>query len=65
MRTFLFSLFDHDLYGVVQRGGSDEELAAFTEKTVSQKEANHHINDQVGDQCCIIDTENAKPAVSC
>ncbi len=45
IRTCLFSQFDHDLYGVMQRGGADEELAAFIEKTVSQKEARHHIGE--------------------
>ena len=29
IRTCLFSHFDHDLYGVLARGGSDEDLAAF------------------------------------
>jgi GTP 3',8-cyclase len=45
IRTCLFSQFDHDLYGVMQRGGSDEDLAAFIEKTVAQKEARHHIGE--------------------
>jgi cyclic pyranopterin phosphate synthase len=45
IRTCLFSQFDHDLYGVMLRGGADEELAAFIEKTVSQKEARHHIGE--------------------
>jgi cyclic pyranopterin phosphate synthase len=45
IRTCLFSQFDHDLYGVMQRGGADAELAAFIEKTVSQKEARHHIGE--------------------
>jgi cyclic pyranopterin phosphate synthase len=45
IRTCLFSQVDHDLYGVMQRGGADEELAAFIEKTVSQKEARHHIGE--------------------
>ncbi len=29
IRTCLFSHFDHDLYGVLARGGSDDDLAAF------------------------------------
>jgi GTP 3',8-cyclase len=45
IRTCLFSQFDHDLYGVMHRGGSDEDLAAFIEKTVAQKEARHHIGE--------------------
>ncbi len=45
IRTCLFSQSDHDLYGVMQRGGSDAELAAFIEKTVAMKEARHHIGE--------------------
>jgi cyclic pyranopterin phosphate synthase len=45
IRTCLFSQSDHDLYGVMQRGGSDEDLAAFIEKTVAMKEARHHIGE--------------------
>ena len=45
IRTCLFSQFDHDLYGVMHRGGSDEDIAAFIEKTVAQKEARHHIGE--------------------
>ncbi|HXP11582.1 MAG TPA: GTP 3',8-cyclase MoaA [Acidobacteriaceae bacterium] len=45
IRTCLFSHFDHDLYGVLARGGSDEDLAAFIEKTVEAKEARHHIGE--------------------
>jgi len=45
IRTCLFSQMDHDLYGVMRRGGSDEELAAFIRKVVDQKEARHHIGE--------------------
>jgi len=45
MRTCLFSQSDHDLYGVLQRGGSDADLAAFIEKTIEKKEARHHIGE--------------------
>ncbi|HTX42068.1 MAG TPA: GTP 3',8-cyclase MoaA [Acidobacteriaceae bacterium] len=45
IRTCLFSQTDHDLYGVMQRGGSDEEMAAFIRRTVDQKEARHHIGE--------------------
>lgn len=45
IRTCLFSQTDHDLYGVLRRGGSDEDLAAFIRRTVEQKEARHHIGE--------------------
>ena len=45
IRTCLFSHFDHDLHGVMRRGGSDEELAAFIERTIEKKEARHHIGE--------------------
>ncbi len=45
IRTCLFSQSDHDLYGVLARGGDDAELAAFVHKTVQQKEARHHIGE--------------------
>jgi cyclic pyranopterin phosphate synthase len=45
IRTCLFSHFDHDLYGVLARGGSDDDLAAFIHKTVETKEARHHIGE--------------------
>jgi GTP 3',8-cyclase len=45
IRTCLFSHFDHDLYGVLARGGSDDDLAAFIQKTVETKEARHHIGE--------------------
>jgi cyclic pyranopterin phosphate synthase len=45
IRTCLFSQSDHDLYGVMQRGGSDDDLAEFIEKTVAMKEARHHIGE--------------------
>jgi len=45
IRTCLFSQFDHDLYGVMKRGGSDADLATFIERTVAQKEARHHIGE--------------------
>jgi GTP 3',8-cyclase len=45
IRTCLFSQFDHDLYGVMRRGGNDEEMIAFIERTVSHKEARHHIGE--------------------
>jgi cyclic pyranopterin phosphate synthase len=45
IRSCLFSHFDHDLYGVLARGGSDEDLADFIVKTVETKEARHHIGE--------------------
>jgi GTP 3',8-cyclase len=45
IRTCLFSHFDHDLYGVLAQGGSDEDLAEFIQKTVQTKEARHHIGE--------------------
>jgi GTP 3',8-cyclase len=45
IRTCLFSQSDHDLYGVMSRGGSDEDLARFITSTVQQKEARHHIGE--------------------
>ena len=45
IRTCLFSHFDHDLYGVLARGGSDDDLTEFIKKTVALKEARHHIGE--------------------
>jgi GTP 3',8-cyclase len=45
IRTCLFSQSDHDLYGVLQRGGSDADLAQFISRTVEHKEARHHIGE--------------------
>jgi cyclic pyranopterin phosphate synthase len=45
IRTCLFSQSDHDLYGVMQRGGSDEEIVQFIRRTIEQKEARHHIGE--------------------
>jgi cyclic pyranopterin phosphate synthase len=45
LRTCLFSQFDHDLYGVLRRGGDDVDLAEFIRRTVDRKEARHHIGE--------------------
>jgi len=45
IRTCLFSQSDHDLYGVMQRGGSDEEMVQFIRRTIEHKEARHHIGE--------------------
>jgi GTP 3',8-cyclase len=45
IRTCLFSQMDHDLYGLMRRGGSDEDLAAYIHDVIAQKEARHHIGE--------------------
>jgi len=45
IRTCLFSQSDHDLYGVMARGGTDRELRAYIRRVVMQKEARHHIGE--------------------
>jgi cyclic pyranopterin phosphate synthase len=45
IRTCLFSQSDHDLYGEMVRGGTDEELRAYIRKIVLRKEARHHISE--------------------
>jgi GTP 3',8-cyclase len=45
IRTCLFSQFDHDLYGVMRRGGTDADLVEFITRTVAKKEARHHIGE--------------------
>lgn len=45
IRTCLFSQFDHDLFGVMKRGGDDEALAGMIRRTVAHKEARHHIGE--------------------
>ncbi|HEV2280233.1 MAG TPA: GTP 3',8-cyclase MoaA [Acidobacteriaceae bacterium] len=45
VRTCLFSQMEHDLYGVMHRGGSDADLEEFIRRTVDQKEARHHIGE--------------------
>jgi cyclic pyranopterin phosphate synthase len=45
LRTCLFSQSDHDLYGVMLRGGTDTELAAYIRQTVQKKEERHHIGE--------------------
>ena len=43
IRTCLFSVWDHDLYGLMRRSASDDELAGFIRGVVDRKEARHHI----------------------
>lgn len=45
LRTCLFSQFDHDLYGVLRRGGDEQAMEQFIRRTVDQKEARHHIGE--------------------
>ncbi len=45
IRTCLFSQSDHDLYGAMARGGTDEELRTYVRQVVMKKEARHHIGE--------------------
>ena len=45
IRTCLFSVWDHDLYGQMCRGASDEELEDFIRRVVEKKEERHHIGE--------------------
>jgi cyclic pyranopterin phosphate synthase len=45
IRTCLFSQMDHDLYGVLRRGATDDHARAFIEGVVMKKEARHHIGE--------------------
>lgn len=45
LRTCLFSQTDHDLYGRMQRGGTDAALSAYIQQVVDGKEARHHIGE--------------------
>jgi GTP 3',8-cyclase len=45
IRTCLFSQMDHDLHGVLRRGGSDDDLAGYIRGVIAQKEARHHIGE--------------------
>jgi cyclic pyranopterin phosphate synthase len=45
IRTCLFSLFDHDLAGLLHRGASDEQVTAFIREVVYRKEPRHHIGE--------------------
>jgi cyclic pyranopterin phosphate synthase len=45
IRTCLFSQVEHDLYGHMRAGESDEELSDYIARTVQGKEARHHIGE--------------------
>jgi cyclic pyranopterin phosphate synthase len=46
IRTCLFSVWDHDLYGLIRRGAPDDELVQFIRGVVDRKEARHHIGEK-------------------
>src|SRR5215813_13313317 len=46
IRTCLFSVWDHDLYGLMRRGTPDDELVQFIRGVVDRKEARHHIGEK-------------------
>jgi GTP 3',8-cyclase len=45
IRTCLFSVWDHDLYELMRRGRSDDDLADFVREIVGRKEERHHIGE--------------------
>ncbi len=45
IRTCLFSVVEHDLYGLMRGGASDDELREFIVGVVNQKEERHHIGE--------------------
>ena len=45
IRTCLFSIWDHDLHGLMRRGASDEQLVEFIQEVVQRKEERHHIGE--------------------
>jgi cyclic pyranopterin phosphate synthase len=45
IRTCLFSVWDHDLHGLMRRGASDEDLVEFIREVVQRKEERHHIGE--------------------
>ncbi len=45
IRTCLFSQSEHDLYGLMQRGGSDADMQAYIQRVIARKEARHHIGE--------------------
>src|SRR5437588_4077715 len=45
IRTCLFSVWDHDLAGLMHRGASDSELVEFIRGVIQRKEERHHIGE--------------------
>jgi cyclic pyranopterin phosphate synthase len=46
IRTCLFSQVEHDLYGRLRAGASDDELRSYIVSTILGKEARHHIGER-------------------
>jgi cyclic pyranopterin phosphate synthase len=46
IRTCLFSQSEYDLFGMIQRGSTDDDLREFIEATMQMKEARHHIGEE-------------------
>lgn len=45
IRTCLFSVVEHDLYGLMRGGASDDDMRSFITSAVNQKEERHHIGE--------------------
>jgi cyclic pyranopterin phosphate synthase len=45
IRTCLFSVWDHDLYELIRRGASDDDMVEFIRGVVGKKEERHHIGE--------------------
>lgn len=45
IRTYLFSVWDHDLHELIHRSASDDELMMFIRSVVAHKEERHHIGE--------------------
>src|SRR5438270_901580 len=45
IRTCLFSVWDHDLYGLMHRGATDDQLVDFIRGVVQKQEERHHIGE--------------------
>ena len=45
IRTCLFSIVEHDLYGLMRGGASDDDMREFITSVVNQKEERHHIGE--------------------
>jgi cyclic pyranopterin phosphate synthase len=45
IRTCLFSQSDHDVHGIIRRGGTDEQIASYLRDVIMKKEARHHIGE--------------------
>jgi cyclic pyranopterin phosphate synthase len=45
IRTCLFSVWDHDLYELMRRGPSDDDMVEFIRGVVGRKEERHHIGE--------------------